>query len=107
MVTFAVPEFQSVAHFALGVLLDRARLDRIGCDGQHQLTVSLVQDDIALLQEMGVVQGDCDYLEAANPPETAQQTAICREFEKELTDLQTRVEAGLAKARMPCGEVFF
>ena len=105
MVTFAVPEFQSVAHFALGVLLDRARLDRIGCDGQHQLTVSLVQDDIALLQEMGVVQGDCDYLEAANAPETDKRTAICSAFEQELTDLQTRVEARLAKARMPCGEL--
>ena len=104
MVTFAVPEYQSVAHFALGVLLDRARLDRIGCDGQHQLTVSLVQDDVALLQEMGVVQGECDPLDD-RIPETDKQTVICREFEKELTDLQRKLEAGLTKARMPCGEL--
>lgn len=99
MVTFAVPEFPSVAHFALGVLLDRAKLHRIGCDGQHQLTISLVQDDIALLQEMGVVQGDCVSLEATNDPESTKQIAICSAFEKELTDLQARVEATLAKAQ--------
>ncbi|MGI9450933.1 MAG: hypothetical protein ACR2QH_09925 [Geminicoccaceae bacterium] len=105
MVTFAVPEFQSVAHFALGVLLDRARLDRTGCDGQHQLTVSLMRDDVALLQEMGVVQGDCDPLKTADARETAEQTAFCEEFEKELADLQRKLEAGLAKARMPSSEL--
>lgn len=104
MVSFAVPEHQSVAHFALGVLLDRASLDRIGCSGQHQLTVPLMQEDVALLQEMGVVQGDCDLIETASP-ETADQTAICREFERELTELQKKVETGLAKARMPCDEL--
>jgi len=103
MVSFAVPEYQSVAHFALGVLLDRARLDRIGCDGRHRLTVSLTQDDVTLLKEMGVVQGDCDSLEA-NFPEMDDQTAIRREFEKEITDLQRKVEAGLAKACMPNSE---
>lgn len=104
MVTFAVPEHQSVAHFALGVLLDRASLDRISCNGQYQLTVSLVQEDVALLQEMGVVQGDCDRIETVSP-ETTNQTAICREFERELIELQKRVEAALAKASKPCDEL--
>lgn len=98
MVTFAVPEHQSVAHFALGVLLDRANLDRIGCDGQHQLTVSLLQEDVALLQEMGVVQGNCDSIETVIPA-IVDPTAIHREFEEQLADLQRKLEAGLAKAQ--------
>lgn len=104
MVSFAVPEHQSVAHFALGVLLDRARLDRIGCSGQYQLAVSLMQEDVALLQEMGVVQGSCDLIETTSP-ETADQTAVCREFERELAELQKKVEASLAKAGMPSDEL--
>ena len=104
MVTFAVPEYQSVAHFTLGVLLERASLDRIGCNGQHQLTVSLTQEDLTLLQEMGVVQGDCDPFETASS-ETTNQTAIRRDFEEQLTALQKKVEAGLAKASIQRDEL--
>lgn len=104
MVTFAVPEYESVAHFALGVLLDRASLDRVGCNGQHQLTVSLMQEDVTLLQEMGVVQGDCEPIETASP-ETADHTEIRREFEEQLTELQKKVEARLVKTCMPCDQL--
>ncbi|MGI9507976.1 MAG: hypothetical protein ACR2QJ_01340 [Geminicoccaceae bacterium] len=100
MANFAVPEHHSVAHFALGILLDRARLQCVGCDGRYQLTVSLVKDDVTLLQEMGVVQGACDSLEAA-AQETDTQTIAPQAFEKELADLQKKVEAALAKARRP------
>ena len=98
MVSFAVPDYHSVAHFVLGILLDRASLDRINCDGQHQLTISLMPDDVALLQEAGVVQVDFDDLEAtAHGAE--QEAAICMEFEEELIALQLKVEAALAKAQ--------
>ncbi|MEM9627803.1 MAG: hypothetical protein AAGA21_16320 [Pseudomonadota bacterium] len=100
MANFAVPEHHSVAHFALGVLLDRARLQRIGCDGRYQLTVSLVKDDVALLKEMGVIQGACGSLEAAEE-ETDTQTMESQAFEEELADLQKKVEEALVKARTP------
>ena len=99
MASLAVPEHHSVAHFALGVLLDRARLQRIGCDGQYQLTVSLVKDDVTLLREMGVVHGG-DSVEAA-AQETDTQTIDPQAFERGLADLQQKVEASLANVRGP------
>lgn len=99
MVTFAVPEYQSVAHFVLGILLDRARLDRISCDGRFQLKVNLLQEDVRLFEEMGIFQGDCASLEV-NSLETDNQAAIHVDFEKELTALQRKVEASLAKAQI-------
>lgn len=95
MVTFAVPEYQSVAQFALGVLLDRARLDRVGCHGQHQLTISLTQEDVDLFREMSVIQGDCAYSETAASESVCEMEAR-REFERELATLQTKIEARLA-----------
>ena len=105
MVTFAVPEYQSVAHFALGVLLDRASLERIGCKGRYRLSVSLVQDDVDLLRDMGVIEGDCDLF-GDEALEADDRATIDREFENELTELQRKLEAAHARARTPCDELF-
>jgi len=108
MSMFFVPEYQSVAHFVLGVLLDRASLHRAGIDGEQQITISLVKEDIILLKELGVIDaaGDPLALEQQNESSDVDDlVAMRREFETQLIDLQEKTDAALAKARMRCGGV--
>ena len=104
MPTFAVPRDHDIAHAVLGFLLDRTNIERVHLDGRHELTVSLTGDDVAVLEELGVVQGPRDDLidETLEEPTTphAPSADAVREFEVALAELQDRTDRALARVRM-------
>jgi hypothetical protein len=105
MVTFALPEHQSVMPFVLSMLLDSASLARTSLDGQHLLTVPLTRDDVEILRELGVLSGACDMAridEAIDSAEVSTRASLREEFERELAELQRRAEVSLNNARLAC-----
>lgn len=94
MVTFAVPKYHDVAHAVLGLLLDRANLKYAHLDGGHELTISLAREDVAMLREFGVVEGQCEDV-------TNDELGTARrEFEAKLVELQQRADRSLARVRL-------
>lgn len=104
MPTFAVPQDYDIAHAVLGMLLDRTNLKSVHLDGRHEFNVSLTHDDVALLQGLGVVQGECDELiddgiVQLRTPHDPSEDAL-REFETVLVELQQRADRALVRGRM-------
>jgi hypothetical protein len=100
MVRFAVPEYHDVSHVVLGLLLDRANLEHVHLDGGHELTISLACEDVAVLQELGVFEGQCEDLTDEEPMPDDRLGTARREFEAKLAELQLRADRTLARVRM-------
>jgi hypothetical protein len=104
MPTFAVPQDYDIAHAVLGMLLDRANLRSVHLDGRHDLTISLARDDVAILEALGIVQGqgeemnDDEIVQLSTPHDPSEDAAHVFEFE--LTELQQRADRALARVQM-------